>query len=247
MKSSTKNKKIILLILLAVLFASISAFGIYQILTPQRSTVYLFNNNYAAGTRVTRAMLTAVEVDSNLVVNSSSVSVGDYLVTADNLDAVLNTAGVLRADVRMGNILVSSMLSTTGGTRVEMAMGPDKVAVTIGANNITSVTAELAQGCRVNVYANYNENTVLILQSMRVLSVAYENGYVSGVTLECSVADSLRLVHAYTYGSIHLGLVDASGYVPATDNAAYNINGFTIPTESQKSAPETTAPANGAE
>lgn len=238
MKLSVKNKKILILLSVAVICAVIAAFGIYGILTPQRSTVYIFNGNYAAGTRVTRAMLSSVEVDSDLIVNSNAASTGDYFVVGADLDAVLNTAGVLRSDVRSGNVLTASMLSTTGGSRVEMAMGPEKVAVTIGANNITSVTPELAQGCRVNVYANYNDSTVLILQAQRVLSVAYENGYVTGVTLECSVADSMRLVHAYTYGTIHLGIVDASGYNYVQDNAAYNINGFSVPAETSAPEPE---------
>lgn len=238
MKLSVKNKKILILLSAAVICAVIAAFGIYGILTPQRSTVYIFNGNYAAGTRVTRAMLSSVEVDSDLIVNSNAASTGDYFVVGADLDAVLNTAGVLRSDVRSGNVLTASMLSTTGGSRVEMAMGPEKVAVTIGANNITSVTSELAQGCRVNVYANYNDSTVLILQAQRVLSVAYENGYVTGVTLECSVADSMRLVHAYTYGTIHLGIVDASGYNYVQDNAAYNINGFSVPAETSAPEPE---------
>jgi len=233
MTASAKNKKIVLLILISVLCAAIAGFGAYKILTPQRTTVYVFNANYTAGTRVTGSMLTSVEVDNTLVVAGSSVATKDYLVTDANIDAVLNSAGVLRTDVYSGNILVSSLLSTTGGTRVEMAMGPDKVAVTVGANSITSVTPELYYGCRVNVYANYSDSTVLILQSQRVLSVSYENGYVSGVTLECSAADSLRLIHAYTYGTVHLGLVDASGYVPTTDNAAYNLAGFSVPMETK--------------
>lgn len=221
-----KNKKILIVLSIAVVLAILAGWLVFQLLSPHRATVYVFNNNYAAGTQVTSSMLTAVEVDSNVIVSGNKVSSADYLVTSDNINSVLNSAGVLRADVHSGNIFTASMLSSTGGNQIEMSMKTDAVAVTIGANNVTGITSALMRDDRVNVYANYNDSTVLILQNQRVLSVSYENGYISGVTLECSVEDSLSLIHAYTYGSVHLGLVNATGYQYADDDIYFNIGGL---------------------
>lgn len=176
MKGTTRNKKILIVILAALLFCAIATFGVYQILTPQRTTIYVFNDNYAAGTLVTEKMLNSVEVDSNIVVSRNRISTGDYYVTNANYKSVLMSAGVLRNDV----------------------------------------------------YANYNDSTTLLLESIRVLSVGRESGAINSLTLEVDVSQSLQLIHAYTYGSIHLGLVDATGYQYSTSKMpTYNINGFT--------------------
>jgi len=223
----SRNKKILIVILVAFLFAAVAVFGVYKILTPQRTTVYIFNDSYSAGTQVTSDMLTGIEVDSNVVVASSNAATGDFLVTVQNYQSVITSAGTLRNDVNKGNIFTSSMLSTTGGNRIEMVMRKNAVAVSIGVNNITGVTQGLTYGSRVNVYANYNESTVLLLQNVRVLETSFDSGNLANVTLEVDTADSLKLIHAYNYGSIHLGLVDATGYQFTTqDNPTYNLNGF---------------------
>lgn len=228
-KKTVKNKKMVIVLLVAVVLALVVAYGVYQILLPQRTTVYVFNADYTAGTQVTAAMLTPLEVDSSVVSGSEKISTGDYLITKENRDQILITAGVLRNDVNAGNIFSTSMLSTTGGNRVEMVMKKNAVAVTVGANNVTGVTSGLAYGSRVNVYANYNESTVLLLQNIRVLNVAKDgNGAVSSVTLEVNTSDSMKVVHAYTYGTVHLGIVDATGYQEQyEDGLSYNITGFT--------------------
>ena len=136
-KGTSRNKKILLVLLLAVVFCAVATFGVYQVLTPQRTTVYVFNANYSAGTLVTDDMLNSVEVDSNIVVSGNRLSTGDYFVTGSNYRSVLTSAGVLRNDVYAGNALMTSMLTTTGGNAIEMTMKKNAVAVTVGANFIT--------------------------------------------------------------------------------------------------------------
>lgn len=227
MKATARNRKILIVILVAVLFCGLASWGVYQILTPQRTTIYVFNNNYGAGTLVTEKMLSSVEVDSNIVVAGNHLSTGDYFVTQSNYKNVLQSAGILRSDVSSGNALMTSMLTTTGGNSIEMTMKSNAVAVTVGANFITGVTAELSSGSRVNVYASYNDSTTLLLESIRILSVGRENGVINSVTLEVDVAQSLQLIHAYTYGAVHLGLVDATGYQYSQAKLpTYNASGF---------------------
>lgn len=226
-KGTTRNRKILLVIFAAIISFGIATYGLYSILTPQRTTIYTFNQNYSAGTLVKADMLVPVEIDQTLVVNSNSLSAGDYFVTENNYRNVLSSAGVLRNDVYAGNALMTSMLTTTGGNSIEMTMKQNAVAVTVGANFVSAVTNELSAGSRVNVYASYNDSTTLMLESIRVLSVGRDGGIVSSVTLEVDVAQSLQLIHAYTYGSIHLGLVDATGYQYSGQSMpTYNTSGF---------------------
>lgn len=228
LKTTLRNRKIIFVILAAILSCVIATYGVYSILTPQRTTIYTFNDDYSAGTLVTEKMLTPVEIDKNLIISSNRQSAGDYFVTASNYNSVITSAGVLRNDVHSGNALMTSMLTTTGGNSIEMTMKQNAVAVTIGANLVTAVTEEISSGSRVNVYASYDDSTTLLLQNIRVLAVGRESGSVNSVTLEVTLAESLQLVHAYTYGSIHLGLVDATGYQYSDSTLpTYNTSGFT--------------------
>ncbi len=229
-KGGVKNKKIILVILVAVLCCCVATYSLYELLTPQRTTIYTFNGDYSAGTLVTNDMLTPVEIDQTLIVNSNQMSAGDYFVTSANYQNVITSAGILRSDVHSGNALMSSMLTTTGGNSIEMSMKQNAVAITIGANYITAVTPELSAGSRVNVYASYsdNGNTTLLLENLRVLAVNKSDGGISSVTLEVDTSQSLQLIHAYTYGSIQLGLVDATGYQYSEHSMpSYSLNGFT--------------------
>lgn len=226
-KGTIKNKKILIVLIAALLCCVIASWGVYQVLTPQRTTIYVFNDSYSAGTLVTEDMLSSVEVDSNIVASSNHLSTGDYFVTEANYHHILSSAGVLRADVYSGNALMTSMLTTTGGNSIEMTMKSNAVAVTVGVDYITGVTSELSAGSRVNVYASYNDSTTLILENIRVLSVGRESGSVNSVTLEVDISQSLQLVHAYTYGSVHLGLVDATGYQYSSSTLpTYNTSGF---------------------
>ena len=224
---SSGNKKILFALMLALMFAGMAIFGTYQMLTPQRTNVYIFNSTYTAGTQITHSMLTSIEVDSKVVTASNNAATSDFLITEDNYNTVITSAGTLRNDVYQGNIFTSAMLSTTGGNRLEMVMQKNAVAVSIGVNNVTGITTGLSYGSRVNVYANYNESTVLVLQNIRVLGVNYDGTNISSATLELDISDSLKLIHAYNYGSIHLGLVDATGYQYTNqENPTYSLDGF---------------------
>ncbi len=226
-KGTTRNRKILLVILTAIICFGIATYGLYSILTPQRTTVYTFNQNYSAGTLVTSNMLVPVEIDKTLVVNSNQMSAGDYFVTEANYKNVLSSAGVLRNDVYAGNALMTSMLTTTGGNSIEMTMKQNAVAVTVSANFVSAVTNELSAGSRVNVYASYGDSTTLMLESIRILSVGRDGGSINSVTLEVDIPQSLQLIHASTYGSVHLGLVDATGYQYSGQSMpTYNLTGF---------------------
>ena len=106
--SNNKNKKILIVLIVAFLFAGIAAFGIYQLLTPQRTTVYVFNSDYQAGTQVVSSMFTTVEIDNNVITNGNRSAANDYMVTGSNFESAIASAGYLRTDVYSGNILTTS-------------------------------------------------------------------------------------------------------------------------------------------
>lgn len=235
--ATAKNKKIVTILLVAIVLACIAGFGVYQILSPTRTTVYVFNNDYEAGTQISKSMLNAIQVDSNLIEGSGTISTGEYFITDSNYNTVLQSAGILRSDVHAGTALMKSMLTTTGGNAIEMTMKRNAVAVTIGATPVSGVTNELSAGSRVNVYTSYDGETSLPLQNIRVLSVGKSDGVLSRVTLEVDVSQSMQLIHAYTYGTVHLGLVDATGYQytansrPTYTTGNFGVDASTVPND----------------
>jgi Flp pilus assembly protein CpaB len=225
----SKNRKIIVVLIAALLFAFAAGIGVYTVLTPQRTAIFVFNKDYSAGTQISKSMLTSIQVDNKLISGGTQLSTGDYFITGGNYEAVLQSAGILRTDVHGGTALMTSMLTTTGGNSIEMNMKKNSIAVTIGVNNISGVTDELTFGSRVNVYASYNSETVLILQNIRVLKTTRTNNGLNSVTLELDHEQSLELIHAQTFGIVHLGLVDANGYqYTEFEKPTYNITGFVV-------------------
>ena len=208
-----KNKVILIAIIAAIVFAAAGCFAVYQIMTPMRTTVYVFNAPYSAGTQVTADMLTPVQVDSTIVVAGRNTDISDRFVTGSNYQEMLQSGDSLRIDVNAGLPLMESMLSILGGNSIEMSMQSTAVAITVEVDSITGITNELSAGSRVNVYVTYNSTgTSLLMEDMRVLSVQKtSDGEITGATIEVSEDEALQLVEANNRGSIHLGLVSDLG------------------------------------
>ena len=190
----TTNKRILWVLAAAVALCIISAAGIYMFLAPQRGTVYVFREDYTAGTQVTKEQLMPIEVDATIIEMGEAADISEQYVTAEEYSEVLQNAGVLRYDVARGTALMKSMLTGYGGSKVEMAMKPSSIAITVPSNYLSAVTNELESGAYVNVYASYeNGQTSLILQNIRVLTAPKVDGVLSGVTLEVDHEQSLKL------------------------------------------------------
>lgn len=216
----SKNKKIVIVLFLALIVSIAGAFLLYTYLQPQKTTVYVFNNNYETGTIITANMLTPVQCDSNILVAGAKSDTSNQFVTGRNLESVLNTGDTLRMDVSGGMPLTTAMLSVNGGTSIEMSMDPTKIAVAIPVNNATGVSNGLREGSRVNVYSVTENNASLILQNMRVLSIK-SGDEIQNVTIEVTAQESLRLIYYVANSTIYLGLVDNGGYDYVDDMSSY--------------------------
>lgn len=219
-KLMKRNSKILIILSAAVVFAVAASFCIYQFLAPQRSTVYIFKDDYEAGTTLTADMLTPLQVDSNMVAAGAKASVGQQFVTSQEIETLLRSGDSLKSNVGKGTPLMPSLLSATGGNAIEMAMQSTAVAVTIDVSPTTGITNDLTPGTSVNVYVTYHTgNTQLLFEKMRILAVhkAGSGGALSGVTLEVTNEEAIRLINATKNGSLYLGLINAGGYQSAED------------------------------
>ena len=243
----SKNKLITSLIIGAILFSSLAAFLIYHYMAPARSTIYMFNDSYSSGEQVTSDMLTPVQVDSQIVMAGKTTGVSSAFVTPSEYQDIIRSGDSLRMDVTEGMPLTTGMLSVSGGSKVEMSMKSDAIAVTVPVNEYTGITNDLKEGARVNIYANLDSTVALIQQNKRVLEVFKSNdGVITGVAVEENIQESMELIYAVTNGSIYLGLVDSTGYQASEGAAAtyspYSESYSEIPMETEvqtEAEPET--------
>ena len=213
-----KNKKIVLILVLAFVLAVVGGIAIYFYLTPKKITIYAFKENVSAGTIVTEDMLTPIQADASIFYGGAKQDASVYYVTGNNIDEILKSGDSLRQDVVKGMPFTFSLLTANGGSKIEMRMNPTKVAITIPVTNITGVTNELKNGSRVNIYVTGGDSnglysTKLVFENMPVLSVGYSsNGMLESATIETSVDESMELVYYASSYQIYLGLVDGGSY-----------------------------------
>ena len=211
---NSKNRKLVILLVTAIITALLAGFATYNYLTPKKTTIYMFNSNYSAGDVVGMDKLQTVTADASIMASGRAENISGRFITSAEIGSVLAQTNVLRMDVAAGMPLTYSMLSVTGGSNVENYMDPTKIAVTAAVNGITGVTDDLKPGSRVNVYvAGINDAGItLFLQNMRILSANTSGGSLISATFECDQNQALKLIYAATYSSIYLGLVDQSSY-----------------------------------
>lgn len=220
-----KNSKILMVLAIALVFTIAAGICIFQILSPQRTTIYVFNKNYTAGTTLTADMFTPIQVDSKIVVAGANAPISHRFITQAEFPTLLRANDSLKSDVGEGTPLVISLLSVTGGNAIEMSMQATAIAVTVDVTPITGVTNDLAPGAYVNVYVTYHTGgTKLIMEKMRVLAVhkGGSGGSLSGATLELTNSEAVRLIDATKNGSIYLGLVNSGGYQPVEQSSGNN-------------------------
>lgn len=208
-----KNTKILIVISIALALSVLAGFLVVRLISPQRETVYLFNSSYSAGTTLTSDMLTAIQIDANIVTLGVKSNVNQRFVTSSEYSQIIRSGDSLKIDVGKGMPLMMSMLSVAGGNSIEMLMKPSAIAVSISVNGVKGVTNELEAGSRVNVYYTTGTGTKLLFESMRVLAVSKTNsGVLSAVSLEANHEEAAILINAAESGSLYLGLVNANGY-----------------------------------
>lgn len=208
-----KNKKIIVVISMAVVSALAAGMLIFAFLTPQRTTAYVFKENYKAGTVLNGEMLTPIQVDSSIMSAGAKTKTSTCFVTKDSYSTIVQENDVLKVDVDKGTPLMTSMLTSTAGNDVEVRMSATAIAVTIPVSDITGVTPDIKPESRVNVYVTYNTGeTHLILENSRVLATVNEEEELKGITLELNNDEAKKVVTAANLGSIYCGLVNGEGY-----------------------------------
>ena len=222
---TTKDKMLLYVILVAVVLAVALRAMVYSYLNPKKTTMWVFNDNYKAGTPLTESMLKSVRADDTIVMAGATAKADAIFVVGDEVKALVNSGDSLRMDVVKDMALTKSILSVAGGNSLEMMMDPSKIAVTVPADSFSGITDALAEGSRVNMYATVhngdNISTTLLFQNLRVLGTSKKDNVINGITLEVTAEQSLKLVNAAEYTSLHFGLIDPTGYQAVEDGLSF--------------------------
>lgn len=212
----TKNKKILLVLILGLVVAIAGGYLVYSAFRNQKATIYVFNDNYVAGTTITSDMVTTIECDKKIVVANQKTSVSSMFVsTKEQMKALIGDS--LRISVTSGMPVMNSIAMSKGGNQIEAVMSDSMIAVTVSVNSITGVTNDLRTGSLVDICLIYgdNEEQIEVLESMRIIGIHKSDGVsLSAVTFETDYETYKKLVYANSNATIHLGLINADGYVP---------------------------------
>lgn len=218
LRMKTKKITLIIIIVLAVLVG----IGVYSMLNSSKTEIYLFNEDYKAGTLITEDMFIPQLVDESIVeeaIRNRDVT-GIIFVTKSNIQEAIGH--YLRYDVYKGTPFLSNNVDIMGGSPAEVHLSENMVAVTVPVDNMTGVTHLLGTDSRINIYAGFEDNfekhTAQILANVRVLDVLVDYSQdiptLMGVTVEVTQEEAVKLTHAMMFGSIRLGAVKVGQYEP---------------------------------
>ncbi len=224
-----KTSKISFIVI--IVLALIAGFLSYSYLSSAKTVIYLFNDDYPAGTTIEPEILVPTQIDTSVVYEAATRGDAIY-ITSDTLEQVIGD--FLRTDVIAGTPLMSVHSNEVGGSGAEIRLAENMVAVTVSVDNITAGSPFIDVGSLVNVYTNYQVDDEYIselkFQNVRVVDVVYAEKYnesseapvIEGVTLEVTPEQSVELQHALEFGTVRLGLVK-SGYYTEKEVPAYRI------------------------
>ena len=207
---NSKNRKILIILIIAILVAAAGGVSLYLYLTPQKTTVYVFNSNYESGTALTEKMLTPIRCDSKIVTAGKTADVKSRFITGSELTEVLNSGDHLRMDVTRSELFVN------GGSDIEKNIHAGMIAVTIPLDSVTGAADGIREGSHINIYATgYDDSvgTTLLFQNMSVIAVERsEKGTLTSATIEVDAEQSLKLINAQNNSTLNLAVVDSTDY-----------------------------------
>ena len=214
----------LLILLLAVIVAVLVGFGAYQYLNRQRTQIFVYQHDYAAGTKITKDMFAPMDIETNLY--NAAASQGTHYASAAELNQYIMDGDVLLCDVLAYSPVFSNQNSDSGGSGIENRMGQGLTAVALNIDRVRGLPNALRIGSRLNITSTYSLNqnqkeTDLILQDIQVVDVVKDTGgTLMTAFIEVEPKDSLQLIHAINAEIVYATVLKPGEYEAVTGNAA---------------------------
>lgn len=215
----SRSQKIAILMILAIICAVVSGFSIYTYCNTSKGFIYVFNDDYKAGTKISKEMFSSIKVDKKIVVDGQKGGLETYYITDENFSKVVKNNEFLLNDVIKDQPFTFVDLAYTSGTSIERSLSGDGMAVTIPISGSAAVTDDLRVGSVVNIYSSDSFETSLLFENMKIIA-RNEGDSISTVTFETNPDDTLDLINAANNYHLYFSLVQPvinesqhSGYV----------------------------------
>lgn len=180
---NSKNRKILIILIIAILVAAAGGVSLYLYLTPQKTTVYVFNSNYESGTALTEKMLTPIRCDSKIVTAGKTADVKSRFITGSDIEK----------NIHAGMIAVTIPLDSVTGAADGIREGSHINIYATGYDD--------------------SVGTTLLFQNMSVIAVERsEKGTLTSATIEVDAEQSLKLINAQNNSTLNLAVVDSTDY-----------------------------------
>lgn len=216
----TKKRNTWIIVVLIIIVGAIVAFGVYNYLKEQRQHIFLFTDDFKAGTQINKDMFVAEEIASNTYNAMAENGNGAMYVTSGEITEYIKAGDRLATDVVKMQPATSNLFISSGGSRVESRLSDDMVAVEILASRAYGLSGkEVRVGSRVNISTNYSydrvKQTDLILQDVLVLDVVDdEDGQTMSIFVEVKPEDSVILQHALVSETVSVAVLRPGAYTP---------------------------------
>jgi len=218
-KNTTKgmNRSAQIFLLLALVLSCLVGWGLYTFLHKQRSTIYLYAQDYPMGTKIENNMFLSTEIETALY--TAAAQQGVYYATAEDINGFISRGDVLLADVLSFTAVTNNQVSASGGNAVENRLAKDMVAVALLPEKVKGLPDDLRIGSRVNVISGYQIDNVretdLIFQNLLVVDVKKdEGGNLLSVYVEVDPADAVKLAHSEEFERPWVAVIKPGNYKP---------------------------------
>ena len=230
-----------LILLLAVVVAVLVGFGAYQYLNRQRTSILVYQHDYAAGTKITKDMFGVLDIETSLY--NAAASQGTHYASAAEINQFIQDGDVLLCDVLAYSPVFTNQNSDSGGNGIENRMGQGLTAVALNVERVRGLPNDLRIGSRLNLTTTYSLNqnqkeTDLILQDIQVVDVVTDpSGILMTAFVEVEPKDSLQLIHAINAEVVYATVLKPGEYEAVTGNAATYKKGYADETQTAGTQP----------
>lgn len=223
MKKKPLGKGAKILLVLAVVVAIITGYGVYQFLDQQNTTIYVYNAAYESGTPITGDMFSKSSYPVSLYNLALSTGVG--YATADQISAHISSGDCLLVDVAQYSPCMSNQFVASGGTSLENRLDENMVSVELSVEDILGLGGQLRIGSRINLISGYSVDTTkcteLIFQNLLIVDIKKDqSGVVQSVFVEVSPEESLQLIHAMQFESLTATVLKPNFYEGVSEKDA---------------------------
>ena len=230
-----------LILLLAVVVAVLVGFGAYQYLNRQRTSIFVYQHDYAAGTKITKDMFGVLDIETSLY--NAAASQGTHYASAAEINQFIQDGDVLLCDVLAYSPVFTNQNSDSGGNGIENRMGQGLTAVALNVERVRGLPNDLRIGSRLNLTTTYSLNqnqkeTDLILQDIQVVDVVTDpSGILMTAFVEVEPKNSLQLIHAINAEVVYATVLKPGEYEAVTGNAATYKKGYADETQTAGTQP----------